>query len=593
MRRIGLVLLGIGLLFVVALVAVAAYRINNTRASLDNARSSLQSIENNSSELLTQQGRTHALNVLSQAATESANAVSQNNSTAVSMLAKVPFLGPQVRGINNLANDVHTLSVESIGLLNDVNSLTEASRGTTVSLPQLAALQANVQKVAASFTLMERSSGGLIDPIGSDRNQFNADLNKIVTKLNNGDQILSYMSTFLGSQGPRTYLLATENQAEMRDQGSVLSVAQIHANNGNLSLDTPVDIGAYTLKTPVDYPIPPGTQAVFGIDQPTLLWQSANVTADFPWTGGDLLAMYRQATGISDDGVVAVDVHALAGLLSISGPVHVPGIPGQVTADNAESLLLDQLYQQYPKGSQTARKDELAAVATATINKISSEHVDLAALAHVLADEVAGRHLLLYDIQPSLQTILTQYGASGAVDTTDPTHSFHLAVENATATKLDYFTATAIRQRVVVLPSGAADVFTTVTVTNHAPSGHAPSYQLGPDNFASHVSGQYIGIAYFWGPAGSVQVNSTAESGLRVSSANLNILAGHHQTVTFSTVIPRAVVNGAIQLHWIPQPTFRPQKLAITVAGQGITVGGPTIKRTKLTRSLTWTWPAG
>ena len=37
--------------------------------------------------------------------------------------------------------------------------------------------------------------------------------------------MLSYVLPFLGADGPRTYLIAGENNAEMRDQGAVLSLA--------------------------------------------------------------------------------------------------------------------------------------------------------------------------------------------------------------------------------------------------------------------------------------------------------------------------------------------------------------------------------
>jgi Protein of unknown function (DUF4012) len=591
MFRVGLLMVSVGFLLFVVLFVTAASRLNGARVSLEKARASLASIDDNSSDLLTSTGRAHALVILKQAASESANAAAAKNSLSISVLANVPLLGKQVQGIDNLAADVHTASEQGISLLNSVNRLNNASSGTTVSLSALASLQSTVTHATNSLALLETSSGGLIGPIGSARTEFNARVAKIVTQLGRGNEILSYMSTFLGGQGPRNYLLAAENQAEMRDQGAILSVGQIHTVNGHLSMDTPTSVNDYPITHPVDYPIPAGTEKVFGIDQPTLLWQSANLTADFPWSGGDLVAMYRQATGVSDNGVVAIDVHALSGLLSLSGPVSVPGISVPVSSQNAQSLLLNTLYKRYSSGSQTGRKDALAAVARASISRLDQEHVDPASLAHVLATEVAGRHLLVYDAQPNLEAIVRRYGASGAVDTTDPTRTFHLAVENATATKLDYFIATSIHQRVVLLPSGAADVFTTVTVTNNAPSGQAPSYQLGPDNSASHVPGEYVGIVYLWGPNGSIQANGTEESGLEVSVSNIDLLAGQHKTVVFSAVIPHALRNGSLALHWVPQPTIRPQTLAISVQGRGVSVTGPTTKQAVLTTSKTLTWP--
>ena len=47
-----------------------------------------------------------------------------------------------------------------------------------------------------------------------------------------------------------------------------------------------------------------------------------------------------------------------------------------------------------------------------------------------------------------------------------------MAVENATATKLDYFVDVAISDTVTIAPNGSATVDTAVTLTNHAPQGN-------------------------------------------------------------------------------------------------------------------------
>ena len=64
-----------------------------------------------------------------------------------------------------------------------------------------------------------------------------------------------------------------------------------------------------------------------------------------------MLDMYAQATGEHLDGVVALDVPAISALLRVVGPVTVPGIEGQITADNAAQILLNQLYNGIPAGA--------------------------------------------------------------------------------------------------------------------------------------------------------------------------------------------------------------------------------------------------
>ena len=122
----------------------------------------------------------------------------------------------------------------------------------------------------------------------------------------------------------RAPICLTENNAEMRDQGAILSVSFLNAADGTLYTEEPHSVHDYPLPQPVDVPVPPGLQEVFGGFQPTSFWQSTNTTAGFPWTGNTLAAMSAAGAGRSVNGVVAVDVPALASLLALTGPVQVP-----------------------------------------------------------------------------------------------------------------------------------------------------------------------------------------------------------------------------------------------------------------------------
>ena len=84
-------------------------------------------------------------------------------------------------------------------------------------------------------------------------------------------------------------------------------------------------------------------------------------------------------------------------------------------------------------------------------------------------------------------------------------------MENATATKLDYYVSVSVSQNIHLKADNEADINTAITVINHAPAGASPSLQLGPDNINAHQAGQYVANAYLWGPAGTgiVQTGST------------------------------------------------------------------------------------
>jgi len=87
------------------------------------------------------------------------------------------------------------------------------------------------------------------------------------------------------------------------------------------------------------------------------------------------------------------------------------------------------------------------------------------------------------------------------VDRADRT--FHVAVENRIATKLDYYVKPSVKQDIRLTKEGALVVHTTVVVDNQAPVGQTtPSYQLGPDQFTKKP-GDYLAWVLLWGPAQS------------------------------------------------------------------------------------------
>ena len=590
-RNLLLVLAALGAI-VVILVVVAVVQLLEVRSSLDGARASIARIESTKSDLLTRSGRTSARRTLVHVRSEARGARrTLEGSAPLSWVGHLPVLGTQTTGLGQLASDLASTSQASIRLLDDVQRLDASSQGSSISLPALRMLRTDVATTASTLAGLDRSGSGLLWPVSGARQRFNEKARQASADMRRGDEILGYAISFLGGDGPRRYLLAAENTSEMRDQGSPLSIGQLTTVEGKIDSEGTAPYTDYPLSGPVDVPIPAGTQSVFGIDRPTQLWQNANVTADFPFSGSVLRAMYLQATGTADDGVVALDVHALAGLLTLTGPVVVDGIAQPVTAQNVTYLLMHQLYVTYPASpDQSERKVTLAAVASAVVHRISEVHVDPAALVHVLSNEVAGRHLLLWDATAANEDLVRRYGASGAIDSDLPSRTFHLAVENATATKLDFYLHTAIHQNVLIEPGGTARIYTTVTVRNDAPAGQRPSYQLGPDNNASHTPGQYVGPAYLWVPRGAEQQGATAESGLQVVGGNVDLLPGERTTLRFSTTIPHALRRGSLDLRWVPQPEIRPQRLSIDVLSNAGRLSGPRHLSTLLQRTTVFHW---
>ncbi len=562
----------VGLAVVFLGLGYSAYRsAKSARNSLESARLVISQDLSNKQIFLSANGRAKLATDI-QTVQNDANvaAATLHASIGMRVLGYVPYLNDQPNGIVSLVDDVRTTATTGSVLLQRVNSLVNQSSGTTVSLSALESLQRSVAQARTTMAQLNRPVGDLIGPIGGARRDFDRQVAKITTDLDRGDQTISYALPFLGAEGARTYLIAGENNAEMRDQGDVLSLALMHAQHGTFDVDTVGSVDDIEPTQSVDVPIPAGTESVFGGYRPTSLWQSVNATADFPLSGQIMQTMFAQVEGVHVDGVIALDVPALESLLDLTGPVSVPNISGPVSAQNVATVILHDQYLDYPPGSaQAQRQDNIAAVAKAVVDQMKTEHIDLAALGSALATDVEGRHLMVWDEEPRYESTIAAIGASGAIDTVAPGRTFHVAVENSTATKLDYYVQPSINVQVHVTSNGDALINTAVTVTNNTPAGFGPTFQTGPDGVNSFTPGQYVSRVLLWSPHGSITPQSTPESGLRVSQDQTSILPQQSQTVSFATVIPHAVVDGHLMLRFVPQPRLNPMGFHLELSAPG------------------------
>jgi len=574
--QIGLgVAIALGVAFTVCVI-LGTITILQARHDLRGAQSEATAIAQDRTQLFTAAGRARAstrITAMQTGADAAANLV--NNSVPLRLLSWIPLVGQQVDGTTQLVNDFDVTSHQSGNLLSAVNQLVANSHGTSVSLPALTILDARVHEAVAALRPLDRGSGLLLGPLASARNSFDREIVKVDALLSTGQHLLDYAGPFLGVNGPRTYLVAGENNAEMRDQGAVLSWALLTANGGTFTVTKAQSVGNLTIRRPAPFPLPPGTASAFNALQPTRVWQSVNATGSFPLSGAVMAAMYHQRTHLNVDGVIGVDVVTLRHLLEVTGPVHVPGIPLAVKSRNVEFVLLHGLYLLYPKGyEQNQRHDEVAAVASAAVKHMESHHYDLAYLVDQLAKSTKGRHLLVWSRYPQLEDTVFGFGASGAL-VDQGTSAIHLAVQSAVAAKLDWYIHTAASYKIVVDQNGTATISARVVVTNTAPPNARPHYIFGPDHINSFVRGQYVGRLDLWFPRHAITPGGLPESGLTLARTPINVLPGHSAAYYLTAFVPNAVHDGRFTVHFIPQSGLFAQATSVQFSAPSWSVGGP------------------
>lgn len=590
------VLGGVVLLLVAVGAVLAAASWQQARLAertLTELRTQLQTLTADPQSLATADGRASAVTQLDSASTTASDLSSRlHRATSLRILHWIPIVGHQGDGLVQLVDDVdHGITVGR-RLLQQVNGLSQQTQISAGTLPVgvLGQLASDAGAAGRETGGLLRPAGALWGPLGASRRTLNDVIAKASSRLNNVAAALDGARRFLGP-GQHRYFLALQNNAEMRDQGMVLSYAEVGFNDGAIEFGRHGSVDDIELPRAAPTPIPAGTASAFGFIHPTQTWQSVNPGADFAWSARAMSDMYQQVSGQATDGVIALDVPALAGLLQVTGPVEVPGIAAPLTAANAATVLLHDLYASFgPSLAEAeARHERLGDVATVVIDRIRQGSFDAIALASALGKQAAGGHVRLWSRDAEAERSFEQVGLAGGAGVTDADRTFHVAVENRASNKLDYYVQVAMSQQVTVTTTGDAVVVSDVVVRNDAPVGMAPSSQLGPDPYTTTAHpGDYLGWVLLWGPKGSFQPPNTPEGGLNLSQAFVLVPAGQSQSTRFVTVIRHAVRDGRLTLRYVPQPRLAPESLAVSVQGPK---GGPKQWSGTLDHTQVLEWP--
>jgi hypothetical protein len=224
------------------------------------------------------------------------------------------------------------------------------------------------------------------------------------------------------------------------------------------------------------------------------------------------------------------------------------------------------------------------------VGKLTTGTHDAVALGRELGAAAAGGHFRLWSKDDAEERVFVRTGLGGGPADHLPDRTFHLAVENASSTKLDYFQRQKVHMDVYLTELGTAVVRTSLTMTNTAPKNGKPSYQLGPGGANQKKPGEYPARIYFWGPRGASQLQSVQESGLTLNFTSALVPPGESRTIRFESVIPKAVRGGRLDLRLVPQPILVPASLEVALHAKGWSVQGETNVSRAWDRTVTLSW---
>jgi hypothetical protein len=563
-RAVGFTLLGLGVLILlfagwVGLRTYQAYRhLQQAADAVTKIQSQVKSVDS-----LDPAQVTSWVSGLQQHAHDAHDAV---HDPFVRLASHLPWIGPNLTAVTEIADTVSDLADRTMPTLVDVADLTHSSalspHDGAIDLAPIAALAGPLQQAddavnAGRVRMSEIDTRSLMAPIGTAVTDLWRALDRASSLTATGARVGRLLPPMLGAHGPRDYLVVFQNLAEARATGGIFgSYAVVHVDNGRISI-VGQGSASRTIKT-FDAPVTQLPKNLIDLytDRLTTWPADVNFTPNFPTAASVFAAMYQERSGKSVDGVVAIDPVVISYLLQGHAPIPV-GQGVSLTSDNLVSVLLSTVYRMFPEGADVPARDEFLDGATsAAFSAVMGGGTDPAKL---LAGVVkgAGQHrILIWSSHQTEQADLAQTSlvsplpATDRTDGTDP----HVGVflNDGTGGKLDYYLSGSVALVAASCDgSGGRHLTVTTTMAYGAPDSGLPAYVLGTATAGSYdLRTNVLVVGPTGGSVGDVTVDGRSvpvlhgsDNGRPVAVVTVDLEPGHSATVAADVVAPTTGVE--------------------------------------------------
>lgn len=481
LRLLLAVVLGVVLLGIWGVAAgLEGYR---AAQDLEQARAELTAAEG----LLRDGELTLARGQLDAAVAASASAADRLSAPYVVPLRIVPWLGPNLRAATALSTTARDVGSDAAVLLDVAAVIVSDDRTQAPGEISLEYLEELAPPTRSLVTTLEDAVGEVaaLDPdplLGRIVRAREVFLELVEPNLDQAivaADLLEVMPSFLGEDGPRTYLVGAAALSELRGSGGLLgSWTLMTADQGQMRFEEFIDLDDLP---EVERQVRPPTEE-FGERYRGLgslyNWRNVNLSPDFPAVAQVLLGLYEQSGDIQLDGVIVADTVVFERLSARAGGIEVPGFGRLAPQDTLRFVGLDA-YDAFD--SDEERKRVLGATATATFAELFQilDDDDVPATVEMLADIAQGGHLRMYSRDDRVQPVLERAGVAGQLPT-DPGESAGVFLNNFAENKLDFFAERTIEHHVRLEEGGSTSAEVTVALYNRSPTeGHRRGV-LGP-----------------------------------------------------------------------------------------------------------------
>ncbi|MBF4572947.1 DUF4012 domain-containing protein [Herbiconiux sp. VKM Ac-1786] len=369
----------------------------------------------------------------------------------------------------------------------------------------------------ASQKISALDTSSLIGPVKNAVTEIDELVGEVEPAIATAKSLAPVLPDLLGANGPRNYLLVFENSAEVRPLGGIAG-AQIlvTADQGKVGItrqttgrdfkfESEQFANSHVSAEARELYLPP-----FGVQsQNNTLTPRVEVAADLT------RSMWASQLGVTPDTVIFVDPIALSYVLGATGPIDLPD-GTQLTAENSNDVLLNQVYQTYSEDAD-AQDAYFAAAASMTFGSIMNGNVDIAKFVDAVQKSGAEQRMLASSIDETVQKLVTDAGLQGRMpEQSDDAHELGVYYSDYLGSKMDYYLRSTIQVGQQTCAAGNRVVRVQIAATNILDPASVP----GLSTFITGAGGNGFRIplgdlrvfTYVYAPPGSTIASITGST---------------------------------------------------------------------------------
>ncbi|QRZ08325.1 DUF4012 domain-containing protein [Mycolicibacterium austroafricanum] len=428
------------LVFVIAFGVWLGIRAFDAKSGLEQARDSAQQSKD---ALL--EGNTEDASRFAEEAQHYAEAARDaTHSLPWNVVSVIPWLGSPFKAGQQIADVVLGLASDVLKPSTDVGvaiSPDQLYSNGRVDVQLLRSEEPQLSDLAEDAARLNAEAGSIADPgylslLRDARSQLQEQTSDLAGMLENAALAARLVPSMMGADGPRTYFMGFQTNAEARGTGGLLGgFGILRFDNGAPVVD---DLGKNTELTGAvaNVDLGPEFNQQYGFTNPKTDFRNSNLSSHFPYAAQIWKSMWAEKTGIDVDGVIAIDPIALSYVLGAVGPVVLAD--GEViTRDNVVELTESTAYVRFPV-DQIARKNYLQDIANAVVQKITGPVESPRALLEALGKAVGERRIAVWSSALDDQALLEETPLAHAVPD-DPAPYAGVVINNLAGNKMDYY----------------------------------------------------------------------------------------------------------------------------------------------------------